>query len=148
MTDEQIKQNAEEYANEHMVRTDGGGGWEEEYDYEEQKAAYLAGAHSRDEEIKELEKKVSANETVIVTAKATISTQEEIIKQLSNPWISVKDRLIEDNKTVLVWFGGYYTVAVLRDNEWITTAPNGEEWCVGGVTHWMPIPELKKKDKN
>lgn len=53
MTDEQIKQNAEAYAEQHAVRIDGGG-WEEEYDYEEQENAYIAGAHSRDKEIKEL----------------------------------------------------------------------------------------------
>lgn len=64
MTDEQIKQNADEYANEHMVRTDGGG-WEEEYDYEEQKAAYIAGAHSRDEEIKVMSKAIKSRDRLI-----------------------------------------------------------------------------------
>lgn len=56
MTEEQIKQNAEAYAEQHAVRIDGGG-WEEEYDYEEQENAYIAGAHSRDDEIKELKRK-------------------------------------------------------------------------------------------
>ena len=57
MTDEEIKLNAEAYAEEHAVRTDNGG-WEEEYDYEEQEAAYIAGAHSRDPEIEELKKRI------------------------------------------------------------------------------------------
>lgn len=70
-----------------------------------------------------------------------------------NPWISVEERLPEDNKTVLVWFGGYYTVAVIRDNEWwdCTGYQTGGGWSAldkipdiacGYITHWMPIPKL------
>lgn len=71
MTNEEIKQNAWNYANE-----DASVYWKYNYN------AYIAGAHSRDEEINELEKKVSALETIITTARATIFTQEEIIKDL------------------------------------------------------------------
>lgn len=67
-------------------------------------------------------------------------------------WISVKDQMPEDNKTVLVWFGGYYTVAVLRDNEWwdCTGYQTGGGWSAldkipdiasSYITHWMYIPQ-------
>lgn len=65
MTEEEIKLNAEAYAEEHAVRTDGGG-WEEEYDYEEQEAAYIAGAHSRDKEIEELKKRIEQLEDEVI----------------------------------------------------------------------------------
>ena len=52
MTEEQIKQNAEAHASYFYPRNSTV--WQDRYH------AYIAGAHSRDEEIKELEKKVSA----------------------------------------------------------------------------------------
>ena len=57
MTDEQIKQNAEEYAEQNKVNFSEDKNFEV-YDYDEQKEAYLAGAHSRDEEIGELMKRI------------------------------------------------------------------------------------------
>lgn len=51
MTEEQIKQNAEVYAEERCIR------YNEQYGacYD----AYIAGAHSRDEEIEELKKRIA-----------------------------------------------------------------------------------------
>lgn len=76
-----------------------------------------------------------------------------------NPWINVEERLPEDNKTVLVWFGGCYKVALLRDNEWweCTGYQTGCGWSAldkipdiiasSYITHWMPIPQNKKGEK-
>jgi hypothetical protein len=139
MTDEQIKQNAEEYA--------GNSAKHLQQPYEEYKLrydAYLAGVHSRDDEIKELKKKVSALETIITTARATISTQEEIIKDLNNPWISVEDGLPERHTPVYAknnnkaWF-----FALMTDNRqrpWYNIVGR----CGEKVTHWKPIYKLKK----
>lgn len=131
MTDKQIRQNANDYVDAHL-----GDGIE----YAKFKA-FIAGAHSRDEEINALHD--------------LLDTYERELDKLRNPWISVEERLPEDNKTVLVWFGGYYTVAVLRDNEWwnCTGYQTGGGWSAldkipdiasSYITHWMPIPELLK----
>jgi len=72
-------------------------------------------------------------------------------------WISVKDRLPEDDLYVLVYFGkkpwlNFWTT----DNRAIGCRNNAEnrdisEWCVykdtpthDEVTHWMPLPQPPK----
>ena len=143
MTDEQIKQNAEEYAEQNKVNFSEDKNFEV-YDYDEQKEAYLTGAHRRDEEINELEKKVSALETVIVTARATISMQEAIIKDLRNTWISVEERLPDEGKHVFVrTVVGSYSVGQYIHPQWYITGIPSAHGLVS-VTHWMPILELKK----
>lgn len=147
MTNEQIKQRAEEYALKRtLVSTDSFHGMVENY---------LAGAHSRDEEINELEKKVSALETVIVTARATISTQEAIIKDIRNPW---KDASVEkppydpdcDDETSVYVIVRQEQGNVLEayydydNNDWRDREHN---WRLQDPTHWMPIPELLKGDE-
>lgn len=149
MTEEQIKQNAEAYAEQHAVRIDGGG-YEEEYDYKEQENAYIAGAHSRDEEIEELKKKLEDitklkncfASSLDIYDRDNKELQDEL-KLLRDPWISVEDRLPE--KSV-----GYFSPWVLcrykrgsricyhvgmYDYEF-------DDWSIANVTHWMPIPEL------
>lgn len=75
-------------------------------------------------------------------------------KHPQSPWISIDDRLPEDNKTVLLWLGGCYKVALLRDNQWweCTGYQIERGWSaldalstreVEYITHWMPIPKLK-----
>ncbi len=134
MTYKQIKQNAEAYAEEHAVRIDGGG-WEEEYDYKEQEAAYIAGAHSRDEEVKEwIESKGKLRRKLM-----------HRIYELRHPWISVEDRLPknrewiffrrEDSKKYYGWFDEKLKL-------FLTTDPDHTTWTINGVTHWMPIPEV------
>ena len=59
MTDVQIIKQANEYAEQHKMRTDFGCWWEETYDTSQQVEAYIAGAHSRDEEIEELKKRIA-----------------------------------------------------------------------------------------
>lgn len=145
MTDEQIKQNAEEYAEKHAVRIDGGG-WEEEYDYDEQEAAFIAGAHSRDEEITGYQMQIN------MTADALQQCMDEL-KQLRNPWISVKDHLPEmfvDSEGITHDFSVKVLVTNKNNpNYWHVAEyyPDKNEWCclehptyvIDNVTHWMPV---------
>jgi hypothetical protein len=63
-------------------------------------------------------------------------------------WISVKDRLPEDEQEVIGWEGDYaktlYYDAEL--NEW--DDENGWGWKLDDFPHWMPLPEPPKKEKN
>lgn len=98
MTEEQIKQNAEEYAlKKTLVSTDSFHGMVE---------SYLAGAHSMLEEVKHLARiatiyKVDAQDTV-----AECERLHDIIDKLRNPWISVEEKLPENNCVVFVSLGG------------------------------------------
>jgi hypothetical protein len=106
MTEEQIKHNAERYANRYEIR----GTSEGKFRYMDKKDAYIAGAHSRDEEVLKL-----------------LKSQENIEEKPSNQWISVKDRLPKkkDGKirsdVVLVTLGQSWTVAEYHfgDKRWI-----------------------------
>lgn len=106
MTEEQIKHNAERYANRYEIRGTSDG----EFRYIDKKDAYIAGAHSRDEEVLKL-----------------LKSQENVEEKLSNQWISVKDRLPKkkDGKirsdVVLVTLGQSWTVAEYHfgDKRWI-----------------------------
>lgn len=105
-TEEQIKYNAERYANRYEIRGTSDG----EFRYIDKKDAYIAGAHSRDEEVLKL-----------------LKSQENIEEKPSNQWISVKDRLPKkkDGKirsdVVLVTLGQSWTVAEYHfgDKRWI-----------------------------
>lgn len=63
-----------------------------------------------------------------------------------NNWISVKDRLPEAEKEVLVlvirkYYGGDYkliTTAIYEDGK---VSTEDDE-----VTHWMPLPEIPEED--
>lgn len=70
-------------------------------------------------------------------------------------WISVKDRLPEDDATYLVYGrNGYGIVFAVyySDGEWLTW----DEWNTWDdltnitrfVTHWMPLPEPPKEEEN
>lgn len=79
-------------------------------------------------------------------------------------WISVRDRLPEDEQEVLViahgWDGRLVYVGshkrVEVQKSWLTGITNkSSEWSLWGwsylkepmVTHWMPMPELPKEVK-
>ena len=105
--------------------------------------AFMSGAHSRDEEIKQW--KDSKH-------KLRMRLMQQI-HELRNPWISVEERLPELSKKegsfssedVLVRIKSekgliYYAVAVYY--------PRSKDWCIRNeqdkVTHWMPIPHIEK----
>lgn len=65
-------------------------------------------------------------------------------------WISVKDRLPDEETEYLCWFGDYYFGAFARVCRW--NKIRGAFWCYSDnakwpfVTHWMPLPEPPKED--
>lgn len=140
MTEEQIKQNAEAYAD--SIKEIRG-----KLDRCATRDDFIAGAHSRDEEIATLE--------------GLLKIKEHEIKQLQNPWISVEERLPKDGekvftRSVLIIEGGgvrnkeeqYLTqIYICR---WITDKTKQTNMCgvkyniVDKVTHWMPIPQIEK----
>ena len=78
-------------------------------------------------------------------------------------WISVKDRLPEHGKQVLLiaygWKGTTVYLGKLEhmcpETSWLTGITSKEsEWCIQGwsylkeplVTHWMPLPEPAKEE--
>lgn len=143
MTDEQIKQNAEAYADvfgRHMV------------DYYGVKDAYIAGAHSRDEEINKLQEENLHMESLLSMHRKMTGEYELKLQKLRNPWISVKDRLPEEemnNISIPVaaitnegyWFKGQYDY---DNKEWFFSEdPDHLEFETGEfVTYWMSIPNI------
>ena len=62
-------------------------------------------------------------------------------------WISVKDRLPEEDTIVLVWCGEVSVFNYLRDDLWHTG------YCdittdEGGITRWMPLPSPLTEKEN
>lgn len=62
-------------------------------------------------------------------------------------WVSVEDRLPNDDATRLVWIGGLRSYAVADyygDGEWID-----RDYCnlTRDVTHWMQLPDAPKEDE-
>lgn len=60
-------------------------------------------------------------------------------------WISVKDRLPEEDKDVLAYNGVYMIIAAY------TTNPTKYWYTITGsvmrtITHWMPLPEPPKEN--
>lgn len=59
-------------------------------------------------------------------------------------WISVKDKLPEDDEYVLVYhsWDDYITSGYFDDHGWETDIPWAPE---GKVTHWMYLPKAPKE---
>ena len=130
MTEEQIKHNAEEYANRYEIRGTSNG----EFRYMDKKDAYIAGAHSRDEEIEVLKKKLEDITILKDFFASSLDIYDKDNRELQNElnihcnqWISVKDRLPKkkDGKirsdVVLVTLGQSWTMAEYHfgDKRWI-----------------------------
>lgn len=79
-------------------------------------------------------------------------------------WISVKDRLPEHGKQVLLIAYGWSDTTIYlgrlehmsSETSWLTGFTSKEsEWCIQGwsylkeplVTHWMPLPEPPEEGK-
>lgn len=72
--------------------------------------------------------------------------QPTVAKDIKVPikWISVKDRLPENEESVLVWEKqGFVYVDTRKGDTWVIGTPNGAI-----ITHWMPLPESPKEDKD
>lgn len=141
MTEEQIKQNAHDFA---FVETDG-----ISILYHPCKRGYIAGAHSCDEEIKELKKRLKFADESIADADKWIAKYQLENYELRNPWISVKDRLPEKaigkserSEYVLCRHknGNYYVAYWHVGLEYWYSMPYKID--KNNITHWMPIPEV------
>lgn len=137
MTDEQIKQNAEAYAcPENSCLSD--------IEKERVMTHFIAGAHSRDEEIGRM------NTTIRLYANQIALLRKEIDK-LRNPWISVAKMLPEDvgnvGKVVIVLtdMGDIFNSVLFR-NKGGRLMWNSDKG-LGKPIFWMPIPSLKGGDK-
>ena len=147
MTEEQIKKDAERYASVYY----------HPYDSENNpqylivsEDSFIAGAHSRDEEIEQLRKALSSAQQAMA----------ELAEIARNPWISVEERMPEITYPSLGESDFVFVHVVNKDtgNEWIElTAKYNErihDWQTndftwvynrnGVVTHWMPIPQIEK----
>lgn len=99
----------------------------------------------------------NADETT-QTGVDTINTIDEITDfieslpiadvQPVNQWISVKDRLPEIGKSILIyypyWDGDEIQVAKLEYDEMMFDVCGEFNIRVGAVTHWMPLPKPPK----
>lgn len=153
MTDEQIKQNAEWYS---KAVSNPDFNWRDDENIAS--AAYIAGAHSRDEEVEELKKKLEDMtklknffaSSLDIYDKDNKELQDELkmnaenLQKLRNPWISVEERLPERHTPVYAknnnksWFFALRTDN--RQRPWYNIVGR----CGEKVTHWKPIPELRK----
>lgn len=62
-------------------------------------------------------------------------------------WISVKDRLPEDNTDVLVYHGSLISIySYMGHNEWEDDYGYFSRTDDDGITHWMPLPEPPKEE--
>lgn len=135
MTDEQIEQRAAEYAKEHY-----------DIPFEDNRTmnvivseeSYIAGAHSRDEEIRQLHD--------------VINDYSDTIEKLRNPWISVKERRPNypeseydiDNMYLVCREGGSIAFpAIFRRNGKWYIYDNMQVTEIIAPDYWMPMP-LKK----
>lgn len=147
MTNEQIEQNATNFA---INETNGIA-----IKFFPCKNGYIAGAHSRDEEIGRM------NTTIRLYAIQIAQLRKEI-EQLRNPWISVKDRLPEKAKGLykleedehhkMVLFktanGRLYIGYLDAEEIWraFTVPYKGacpiDRFTWSRVAHWMPMPKV------
>lgn len=60
-------------------------------------------------------------------------------------WISVEDRLPEDNERVLVWRSRINEMDVFDGRFVQIRCETAEMRRIHGITHWMPLPEAPKE---
>lgn len=86
-------------------------------------------------------------------SKAFVKGAEWADAHPKNPWISVKDKLPEENRKVffILLFRGIhkeYLAGLYREHKWETERRTYLSPSFDGiVTHWMPIPELNAEPK-
>ena len=129
MTEEQIRQNAANYY-EHIINDDA--------QYRFACNCFVAGAHSRDKEVNDLE-------NALANVNELCHQQRNKIYELRHPWISVDDRLLDIGQKVITITNKGKMLLVARTTQSPHKEEGGWRWehYIGKVTHWMPIPELK-----
>lgn len=85
-------------------------------------------------------------------AKLTVENEKLLNKKAKIQWVSVKDRLPEIGKSVLIyypkWDGDEIQVAKLEDDGMMFDICGEFNIGTGVVTHWMPLPEPPKESTN
>ena len=144
MTNEQILQKAEQHVKELSLHGDSR--------YYEMNG-FVAGAHSRDEEVDELQGKVEAMESYIEAEKACMQEelyemQEQLkmnaegfqrlraeLNEAQNPWRKVEKELPSEDTEVVTYLRGTMVIGYRI----------GERWYMHGIAidtpdYWMPMP--------
>lgn len=68
---------------------------------------------------------------------ACADLHEWIMEHMEPRWISVKDKLPEDDREYIVFNGNHALIATYwGDGEWIM-----DSYAIRDVTHWMPLQE-------
>lgn len=144
MSEEEIKQKAEEYANTRKYTLD-------ELNNsiltveEIVRLAYITGTHSRDEEISKLQGNVEAMESYIEAEKDCmqdeIDEMKEELNKLRSPWISVEERLPDAHTPVYAKNNNSKWFFALRTDNRVKPWYNIVGRCATEVTRWRPIPE-------
>lgn len=147
MTDEQIKQNAEEY----ILPLKGLPGADENITFIAAiREAHIAGAHSCNEEIKELQTELESLRKGFYERGDKLKMLMLENNKLRNPWISVEDRLPEESKKYKGWLSDTVFVVTNKDDGTSARYDHATKtWCPakilqGSITHWMPIPQIEK----
>ena len=136
MTDEQIKQNAEEY----ILPLKTLPGADENITFIAAiRVAFITGAHSRDEEIAYLTYRLNDTTEKLQTV---IAERDK----LRNPWISVEERLPDVGQKVITITNKGKMLLVARTTQPPHKEEGGWRWehYIGKVTHWMSIPQVEK----
>ena len=158
MANERIIQNAEKYAEAKAKRV-------ANFQLTPTIEDFIAGAHSRDEEIEFLRNSLSLATNMLRNGNdkllADYMVQKIELDQLRNPWISVEDRLPDNGDIVFthsiikVEGGGerheeeQFLVQKFIGH-WITDRMEQHRMgiimydTIDKVTHWMPIPQIEK----
>lgn len=85
------------------------------------------------------------------------AARKRLEEPAASPWISVDDRLPEDEQDVLVIASGRTREHLILNNAYeLATFYDGEGWLLEAypewenphVTYWMPLPERPKEGKN
>lgn len=93
-----------------------------------------------------------------------LESAADMLEQDARGWISVKDRMPEHGKQVLLIAYGWSDTTIYlgrlehmsSETSWLTGFTSKEsEWCIQGwsylkeplVTHWMPLPEPPEEGK-
>ena len=92
---------------------------------------------------------VNGQRKALINAIQDISAVKAADVQPAPQWISVKERLPEIGRSVLIyypkWGGDEIQVAKLEDDEMMFDICGEFNIGVGVVTHWMPLPEPPKE---
>lgn len=144
MTEEQIEQNVEEYTNTRKYTLDELANSILTVE-EIVKLAYIAGAHSRDEEIEELKKKLEDMTKLKNLFASTLDIYDKDNQELQcelnllrNPWVDVNNKSNRPKK------GEQIIIAFDDIEKYLLKYTDEDLFKIWNAHQWMPIPEPPK----